>query len=100
MLNPVPLTLAVEMVRLVRPLLVNVSGICLLLPSCTVLKFKEEELARKLYGKCQRENARCCAVTVWLQKIIPVAAMARSRTLLENWGRFLMTLVLRKIPNS
>lgn len=46
-LNPVPLTWAEEIVILLRPLLVNVSEIFLLLPSCTVLKFREEELARK-----------------------------------------------------
>jgi hypothetical protein len=49
-LNPVPLTLAEKIVMLVRPVLLNVNGICLLLPSCTELKFSEDELARKLEG--------------------------------------------------
>jgi hypothetical protein len=97
-LNPVPLTLAAEIVMLVRPLLVSVSGICLLLPSCTVLKLREEELARRLDGKYQL--VRGWAVTVWLQKNIPAATSDRKRTLPENRGRFLMALVLRKISNE
>jgi hypothetical protein len=62
-LNPVPLTLAEEIVTLVRPAFVSVSEIFLLLPSCTLLKLNAGELALNV-ERYHQNCGRLCAAAV------------------------------------